>query len=353
MVVTLLHIIVTYFKSTKYSTKFSFRPGVGLPGRVYETNQPSWECRIDEADPKIFERAGGAKVYGIKTGVGIPVSSKNIGGIVVAMYSLADLSVDAEKLAKWTVDLKSFCPKPKWKLVVELEDEDADGSEGAFARMLPKPNPVTSHVRHFLHSAPSEVSLVSSAGARQGSEPHERDRDLDFRIASLLGDYMPGSEIPRPGESTSPENAPSLLLPHFMSLRLMLLRSPDGRSQAENDMLGIIRRSYLGFSKDVNRTQKSIAQLLVKDWHFLRLAANDGPNDEPATVEPPASPKQYVSHVMNGPGISTYSATGGPVSMPSLLCGVDPFSFRAPFDNKGMEVKKRRISGADEYEPGM
>jgi hypothetical protein len=334
----------------EYSTKFSFRPGVGLPGRVYESNQPSWECRIDEADPKIFERAGGAKVYGIKTAVGIPVSSKSIGGIVVAMYSMADLSVDAEKLAKWTEDLKAFCPKPKWKLVVELEDEDTDDPSRGFARMLPMPNPVTSNVRHFLHSAPSEVSLMSAAGARQGPEPNESDRDLDFRIASLLGDYMPGAEIPGPGESTAPENSPSMLLPHFMSLRLMLLRSPDGRSREDNDMLGVIRRSYSGFFKDASRSQKNIAQLLVKDWHFLCLSANDG-SKKPATVEPPASPKHYVSHVMNRPGISTYAATGGPVSMPSLLCGAEPYSYLASFESNGMGIKKRRISGADDYEP--
>jgi len=335
----------------EYSTKFSFRPGVGLPGRVYETNQPSWERRIDEADPKVFERAGGAKVYGIKTGVGIPVASKYIGGIVVAMYSMSDLSVDSDKLEKWTRDLEVFCPKPKWKLVVELEDNEMDESSTGFSRILPKPAPITSDLRHQMHSAPSQVSLMSDVGMlKQAPESIESDRDQEIRIASLLGDYMPGAEVPGPGESTSPENAPSLLLPHFMSLRLLLLRSPESRSQDENAMLSVIRKSFVGFSKDSSRSQKSIAHLLAKDWHFLRMSTDTEPKKPAAVAAPPTSPstKPYVSHVMNAPSVSTYSAFGVPVSMPSFLGDAESMARRASFDDSGMVAKKRRISSADD-----
>ena len=75
----------------KYSTKFSFAPGVGLPGRVFQSGQPSWERHIDEADPRIFERAGGAKIYGIKTSVGIPIDvNSTVRKIIVVLYGQRD-----------------------------------------------------------------------------------------------------------------------------------------------------------------------------------------------------------------------------------------------------------------------
>lgn len=51
----------------EYSTRFSFVVGRGLPGRVFYSGKHSWERNLHEQDPKIFERAGGAKIYGVKT----------------------------------------------------------------------------------------------------------------------------------------------------------------------------------------------------------------------------------------------------------------------------------------------
>ena len=46
----------------EYSSQFSFAAKVGLPGRVFDTKAPSWESCLHEADARIFERVGGAKV---------------------------------------------------------------------------------------------------------------------------------------------------------------------------------------------------------------------------------------------------------------------------------------------------
>jgi bHLH-MYC and R2R3-MYB transcription factors N-terminal len=361
----------------EYSTKFSFAPGVGLPGRVYKTGQPTWECHIDEADPKVFERAGGAKVYGIKTGVGIPISSSFIGRIVVAMYSLVHLNADEELLRQLTTDLVTFCPKPKWKLVVEM------GSE-AEAPKAPKDPP--SAIIHYQHgtsaldavkpspnllasmpvSAPSNISLATSdtkwspdemmvrnnsysscqSGSTSDTGNAELERDEEIRIATLLGDYMPGAEIPSIGEAIGPSNAPNSLLPYFMSLRLLLLRTPDKRSSDENALLDVMRKSYRGFSKDSNRSKKEIADLLAKDWRFLKTTAVQ------ETKKPAAKRQAHQCHVMNAPAVNTYVATGVPVNMPpSLVADPEKSSLyrHSSFGDSAVH-KKRRVSG-DEPDP--
>jgi PAS domain S-box-containing protein len=62
------------------SETFRFKPGVGLPGRVWKSKQPSW---IEDVinDPN-FPRSAAAQTAGLKTGVGIPILS---GGKVIAV----------------------------------------------------------------------------------------------------------------------------------------------------------------------------------------------------------------------------------------------------------------------------
>jgi PAS domain S-box-containing protein len=62
------------------SEAFRFKPGVGLPGRVWKSKQPSW---IEDVinDPN-FPRSAAAQMAGLKTGVGIPILS---GGKVIAV----------------------------------------------------------------------------------------------------------------------------------------------------------------------------------------------------------------------------------------------------------------------------
>lgn len=103
----------------EYSVHCNFAAGVGLPGRVYASGEPSWECQLNEAYPKTFYRAGGAKVYGIKTGLGIPLTTR-IGRIVVAMYSALDSKKDDSIIEKVKTDLALYPPEPKWKLVVDI-----------------------------------------------------------------------------------------------------------------------------------------------------------------------------------------------------------------------------------------
>ena len=57
-----------------------FKPGVGLPGRVWKSKQPAWVENVTD-DPN-FPRSGAARTAGLKTGVAIPILS---GDTVIAV----------------------------------------------------------------------------------------------------------------------------------------------------------------------------------------------------------------------------------------------------------------------------
>ena len=90
--------------------------------------------------------------------------------------------------------------------------------------------------------------------------------DEEQRIASLLGQHMPISDHPSPGGV-----GPSLLS-HFITLRLLLLRSSDRRSSTEQELLKTLVKSFRGYSKDNRRSGAELAVLLAKDWMFLAAA---------------------------------------------------------------------------------
>ena len=83
-----------------YSQKFSFDVGCGLPGRVYESGRPTWEQSVHNAPHHHFERCGGAMQWGIKTVLGIPVASPNVGRIVITLYSCYDRPKDQDLVGR-------------------------------------------------------------------------------------------------------------------------------------------------------------------------------------------------------------------------------------------------------------
>jgi GAF domain len=57
------------------SEAYHFKPGVGLPGRVWESKQAAWV--EDVTDDPNFPRSTAARTTGLKTGVGIPILSED------------------------------------------------------------------------------------------------------------------------------------------------------------------------------------------------------------------------------------------------------------------------------------
>jgi hypothetical protein len=92
--------LFNFFAFGDYSQKFSFDVGCGLPGRVYESGRPTWEQGIHNAPDHHFERAGGAMQWGMKTVVGIPIASPNVGRIVVTLYSCFDRWKDEDLVSR-------------------------------------------------------------------------------------------------------------------------------------------------------------------------------------------------------------------------------------------------------------
>ena len=96
---------VSFFGFGEYSQKFSFNVGCGLPGRVYQSGIPTWEQSVHNAPHHHFERCGGAMQWGIKTVVGLPIPSSNVGRIVLVLYSCLDRPKDHDLVGQLCEEL--------------------------------------------------------------------------------------------------------------------------------------------------------------------------------------------------------------------------------------------------------
>jgi PAS domain S-box-containing protein len=74
-----------------------FKPGVGLPGRVWESKQPAWVEDVT-SDPN-FPRSAAARTAGLRTGVGIPILSR---GKVIAVleFFMRESRIQNEQLVR-------------------------------------------------------------------------------------------------------------------------------------------------------------------------------------------------------------------------------------------------------------
>jgi len=98
-----------FFAFGDYSQKFSFDVGCGLPGRVYENGRPTWEQSVHNAPHQHFERCGGAYQWGVKTVVGLPIASPNVGRIVATLYSSFDRIKDEDLVARLSEEFTKVC----------------------------------------------------------------------------------------------------------------------------------------------------------------------------------------------------------------------------------------------------
>ncbi|CAJ1921356.1 unnamed protein product [Cylindrotheca closterium] len=261
-----------------YSENFSFEPGHGLPGNVYSSGKASWASYLDECDPKVFERTGGAKIYGLKTALGIPLKTPMVGLIVVVLYSTVVLNEDWRLAQQCATELVRLCPEPKWKLIIDTKESNV-------ATGTTRP---PSTILGTLHESSSQLSMASSRPGTTSAEEEERS------IVSLLGEHMPLHENPAGDISTG-----STMLPHFMSMRLTLLRPASRRSPQENDMVEIVKNSFRAYSKDNRRTGGELALLLAKDWVCLKQSM--GASFAAPSQSPLAQPMRRDSFTVPSP----------------------------------------------------
>ncbi|VEU37489.1 unnamed protein product [Pseudo-nitzschia multistriata] len=292
-----------------YSQKFSFDVGCGLPGRVYESGRPTWEQSVQNAPHHHFERCGGALQWGIKTVLGIPIASPNVGRIVVTLYSLHDrpkdqdlvgrlseeftrvshhvfqfrfscLSIPNDKISLTRIiDCSLFAlqllPSPKWKLVVDIGEPP------------PQPQQVGST---------GTGSSADMNGVDKGSETVKDDTGRDPRIddvVSLLGELMP----------SDPNSPLAPYLSGFMSLRLLLLRS--SRSPEEEDRARTMLDSYTSYSQGA-RSKADIGIMLARDYMFLSQSngATNNTIQQPQQQHPIQLQQQQANFFNLGQGSS-------------------------------------------------
>ena len=217
-----------------YSEKFSFSVGSGLPGRVFKTGIAAWEQFVSNAPSHMFERRGGAMQFGVKTALGLPIESPNVGRIVLVMYSKHNREKDEELVNRVVKDMRLFNPCPRWKLVVSVSPANGENQTSLSS------------------DPPSKLENVSNKSAAVS----QKETQIKHLI-SLLGENMPSAS-----DSTTPL---AQKIHSIMNLRLTLLRH-DRSTEEEQlvDTLLLLFESYM----NADRSNEDIVLLVTRDYDF-------------------------------------------------------------------------------------
>jgi len=235
-----------------YSQKFSFDVGCGLPGRVYHTGVASWEQSVHNAPPGHFERCGGAVQWSIKTVLGVPIPSPNVGRIVILLYSRHDRPQNPDMVSRLIDEMTKLLPSPKWKLVVDV------GSAPAAAQ---------GNTSKIEASSTTKQEISRSTGDTAGT------------LLKLLTELMP----------TDPTSPLAAYLPGFTSLRMMLLKST--RSPHESELVDYTTQSFASYLT-TGRSQSDIALLVVREF----LAMSQKVQTQPLVHAIPSQVTQHSHH---------------------------------------------------------
>jgi hypothetical protein len=138
-------------------------------------------------------------------------------------------------------------PSPKWKLVVDLGDEDVTAVSCAAATTTSVATAATEQPRE----TQEDIALaVISAPVSNG-----RDTRID-EVVSLLGEFMP----------SDPNSPMAPYVSGFMSLRLLLLRPL--RAAEDEELTRTILDSFSSYTAG-GRARADIAVMLARDYMFL------------------------------------------------------------------------------------
>jgi hypothetical protein len=281
-----------------YSKNYSFDCGAGMPGRVYSTSSWTWQENVQDTTPQQFERKGGARMCNIRTAVGIPIRSSKIGHIVVGLYSLWDVKEDATIANKLMTEFQQHDPQPKWSLFIDVLPKVAtigQGPTSGGSKTYSQENCSedvqfngkkmrlndTSFCAQSIASQTSDLTSTASQIKRPEGYLTESEAAA---IANILAEHMPMQE------NTSAS------LSSFISLRLMLLRYPNGCADDEKKLF-LIKMSYDGYRK-VHKSQATIANLLVRDWDHLNAstATDTCRENNGGVMSPWGHPMTFTDH---------------------------------------------------------
>mmetsp|Transcript_56651 Transcript_56651/g.137656 ORF Transcript_56651/g.137656 Transcript_56651/m.137656 type:complete len:855 (-) Transcript_56651:2968-5532(-) len=277
-----------------YSQKFSFDVGCGLPGRVYESGRPTWEQSVHNAPHHHFERCGGARQWGIKTVLGIPIASPNVGRIVVTFYSKHDRPKDQDLVGRLSEELTRLLPSPKWKLVVDVGEQEVPQAEPEA--------PVNS------------CQDAVASGTNASGEGVNRDHRVD-EVVGILGELMP----------SDPNSALAPYLSGFMSLRLLLLR--PSKSPEEEGRARTMLDSYTSYSQS-GRTKADIGMMLARDYMYMTKSNFNGNSQQ----------SQQANFFNLGQGVATNNAPAPSLSGNIEFEGNSPLLGPLPMSDGTMSI---------------
>lgn len=263
-----------------YSQKFIFNAGCGLPGRVFSSGTPVWKDKLLESpchDSFHFERSGGASQWGVQTAVGIPLTSPNVGRIVVCLYSRHSRPFDKSVMTKLLDEFTKLVPTPRWKLVIDVDCPSA----ADFGHHKATPGPI-SQKPTFFDVIPKDVAEVDPDDEmlhlfdEKVSKPNTHIQD----IIQLLG-----VELSRCVKS----EVNQMDLHSLTGLRLLLLRT--NRTAQEEEIATTIIGSYSSYVR-TDSAVTDVAQMLARDYKFLveMHRVSDSSDDAKACLISPVIP---------------------------------------------------------------
>uniref|UniRef100_A0A7S3VAT0 RING-type domain-containing protein n=1 Tax=Chaetoceros debilis TaxID=122233 RepID=A0A7S3VAT0_9STRA len=215
----------------KFSQNFRFPPGVGLPGRVFASGEPTWDNSIQNLSKNKFPRVHGAISHGIVSGLGFPMHGTPVGRVVIAMYSSEPLAQDSNLVHRCCAQFQnSHILNPNWNVVMDVGDKKDK----------------------LLESSAS--STLTDGGASLPIDHEEQ------QIVDLLARHSPFvvSDLSSP----SPQSV------EHTSLRLVLLQPRNKRTVSQNDAVSILKKSFRNYMQS-QRKESEVASLLVHEWKFM------------------------------------------------------------------------------------
>lgn len=184
--------------------------------------------------------------WGIKTVVGIPLPSPNVGRIVVCLYSRHTRTRDEALLARLSNEFAKLLPTPKWKLVIDMST----------------PCPSTNAATDVVRTQFPVISSFSSAASmsNQNGVSNYQAASHDNRVNEIIG--LLGEELSlsmrTPSESSHLES--------LTGLRLFLLKS--ARTPEDKDAVSTLVGSYSSYVSS-GKSRSDVALMLSKDYSFL------------------------------------------------------------------------------------
>ena len=191
-----------------YSRNFLFKGSAGMPGRVFSSNEASWERNVQNAPEQHFKRVGGARMSNINTVIGVPVAHSKLGTVVVAFYSIQDVEECYEIMEK----LVHICSS------VGIEDDRSRSTS------------ISAESMHSINFAPKLVPTEVFS------------KDEITQLVNILSAHIPIDD-------SKAKESPTFYAPveSFVSLRLLLLKPYTSYSKSEKELLEVLKQTWLGY----------------------------------------------------------------------------------------------------------